>query len=108
MIDIALQTAPTPYRMFKRPPADATESIPANVRRSLVESLFADSRTMIMGALATSVSALLIMAITRSEAPAVVSVALFGVVAVRLYLIREYQSRSHTNDLADVRWLERA
>jgi diguanylate cyclase (GGDEF)-like protein len=94
--------------MFKRPPADATESIPANVRRSLVESLFADSRTMIMGALATSVSALLIMAITRSEAPAVVSVALFGVVAVRLYLIREYQSRSHTNDLADVRWLERA
>ena len=63
---------------------------------------------MIMGALATSVSALLIMAITRSEAPAVVSVALFGVVAVRLYLIREYQSRSHTNDLADVRWLERA
>jgi diguanylate cyclase (GGDEF)-like protein len=95
--------------MFNRPaPADAAESIPADVRRSLVESLFADSRTMIMGALATSVSALLIMALTRSIAPAVVSVALFGVVGVRLYLIREYRSRSHTNDLADVRWLERS
>jgi diguanylate cyclase (GGDEF)-like protein len=93
--------------MFKRPTADAAESIPANVRRSLVESLFADSGTMVMGAVATSVSALLIMALTRSAAPAVVSVALFGVVAIRLYLIREYQSRSHTNDLADVRWLER-
>jgi diguanylate cyclase (GGDEF)-like protein len=94
--------------MFKRPTPDAAESIPANVRRSLVESLFADSRTMVMGALATSVCALLIMALTRSAAPAVVSVALFGVVAVRLYLIRAYQSRSHTNDLADLRWLERS
>ena len=63
---------------------------------------------MVLGALATSVSALLIMALTRSAAPMAVSAVLFGVVAVRLYLIREYQSRSHTNDLADVRWLERS
>jgi hypothetical protein len=94
--------------MFKRPTVDAAESIPANVRRSLVESLFADSQTMVLGALATSVSALLIMALTRSAAPIAVSAVLFGVVAVRLYLIREYQSRSHTNDLADVQWLERS
>ncbi|MBV8797967.1 MAG: EAL domain-containing protein [Hyphomicrobiales bacterium] len=108
VVDITLRTASNPSSMFKRPTVDAAESIPANVRRSLVESLFADSQTMVLGALATSVSALLIMALTRSAAPIAVSAVLFGVVAVRLYLIREYQSRSHTNDLADVQWLERS
>jgi hypothetical protein len=69
VIDITLRTVPNSSSMFKRPTADAAESIPANVRRSLVESLFADSGTMVMGAVATSVSALLIMALTRSAAP---------------------------------------
>ena len=64
---------------------------------------------MIMGASLTSIVAVLITAMTRSLAPAAVTVLIFSVVAVRLHLIRAYRRpRERRSDVAAVQWLERA
>jgi diguanylate cyclase (GGDEF)-like protein len=94
--------------MIRRSPAAAnSEALPEDVRRGLVESVFADSRTMFLGAVMTSISGLLIAALTKTWSSAVVTAMIVAIVVARLRLIQEYQSRSHTNDIADIRWLER-
>ncbi len=93
--------------MIRRSPHPSSEALPIEVSHDLVESLFADSRSMMIGAAVTGLGALLITALTRSIAPAVVTVVIFAVVLHRIHLIRQYQSRSHNHDPAEVRWLER-
>ena len=86
--------------------AAASDSLPDEVRRGLVELLFADTRTMVLGAIITTISGFLVAYLTRTWAPAAVTAMMVGVVAVRLRLKREYGSRSHGDDRADLRWLE--
>jgi diguanylate cyclase (GGDEF)-like protein len=74
----------------------------------LVESLFADTRSMIIGAAVTGLGALIITAQTRSLAPAALTVVIFAVVANRIRLIRQHRSGSHANDPGEVRWLQRS
>ncbi len=93
--------------MTRRPPPVFSEALPAEVRRSLVESLFADSRSMIIGAAGTGAAGLIITAVTQTVAPAVLTIVIFAVVAYRIRLIGQHQSRAHANDYAEVRWLER-
>jgi diguanylate cyclase (GGDEF)-like protein len=96
-------------RMTQPSNVNASDAVLLETRRSLLESLFADSGTMVMGAMLTGIVGLLITAMTRSPAPAAVTVLIFCVVAVRLRLMRAYRrSRRSSGDFADVQWLERA
>jgi len=63
---------------------------------------------MVLGAAVTGLGALIITAQTRSFAPAALTLAIFAVVLSRFQLIRQYRSRAHTDDSAEVRWLERS
>ena len=63
---------------------------------------------MIIGAAVTGLGALIITVQTRSLAPAALTVIIFAIVANRIHLIRQYRSRVHTDDPAEVRWLERS
>jgi diguanylate cyclase (GGDEF)-like protein len=63
---------------------------------------------MMIGVTVTGLGALTIALQTRSLAPAALTLAILAVVANRIRLIRKYRSRSHTNDLDEVRWLERS
>lgn len=93
--------------MTRRPSPAVSDELPPGMDRGLVESLFADTRSMIMGAAVTGVGAILITALTRSLAPAAITVVVIAVVLNRMRLIRQYRSRAHTNDPAAARWLER-
>ncbi len=63
---------------------------------------------MIIGAAVTGLGALIITVQTRSLAPAALTLIIFAIVANRIHLIRQYRSRVHTDDPAEVRWLERS
>ena len=93
--------------MTRRSPATAPADLPYDVRRGLVESVFADSRTMILGAVMTSLIGVLVATIARAWASLVMTVILVAVVGVRLHLIQLHKSRPQTNDPRDLRWLER-
>ena len=93
--------------MIRRSPAIRPDVLPSDVRRVLVESAFADSKTMVLGAVMTCLSGLLIAILAKNWASAVATVAIVGVTGVRLNLIREYRSRVIANEVLDVRWLER-
>ena len=93
---------------MKNPPsAVAQTNIPRDIRRRLVESLFADSRSLVIGAAFTCFGALVITALTRNWGLAAVTMVILAVVGVRLRLIRDYQTRARRHDLAEVKWLER-
>jgi hypothetical protein len=93
--------------MTRRNPTTRPDALPGDVRRGLVESLFADSGSMILGAVVTSLNGFLIAILTKSLASTAATAAIVGVTIVRLNLIKEYRAREQTGNNADVRWLER-
>jgi diguanylate cyclase (GGDEF)-like protein len=83
------------------------ESLSDEVRRDLVESVFADSQTMVLGAIITIISGLIIAKLAHSW-PAVGASAMIAlVVLARIRLKWIYNSRARGSALTDVRWLER-
>ena len=84
------------------------ETLSNEVRRDLIESVFADSQTMVLGAIMTIVSGLIIAKATHSWSAAGVSAMIALVVVVRIRLKRIYFSRARGSAFTDVRWLERS
>src|ERR1700733_12996999 len=93
--------------MRKAIAVSGAESLSDEVRRDLVESVFADTQSMVLGAFMTIVNGLVIAAVARSW-PAVGASAMIALVVVaRIRLKWTYQSRTRGNAFTDVRWLER-
>jgi len=93
--------------MRKAIAVSGAESLSDEVRRDLVESVFADTQSMVLGAFMTIVNGLVIAAIAHSW-PAVGASAMIALVVVaRIRLKWMYQSRTRGNAFTDVRWLER-
>jgi len=84
-----------------------TEALSDEARRDLIESVFADTQTMVMGAFVTIVNCLIIAKLAHSWPAAAVSAMIALVVAARLRLKWIYYSRVRGSALTDVRWLER-
>ena len=83
------------------------ETLSNEVRRDLIELVFADSRTMVLGAIITIISGLIIAKLAHSW-PAVGASAMIAlVVLARIRLKWIYNSRARGSALTDVRWLER-
>ena len=83
------------------------ETLSNEVRRDLIELVFADSQTMVLGAIMTIFSGLIIATLAHSW-PAVGASAMIAlVVVVRIRLKWIYKSRTRGNAFTDVRWLER-
>src|SRR6516165_5672087 len=87
--------------------ANRLETLPHDVRRALVESAFADSKTMVLGAVMTCLSGFLISIVSNNLASAVATAAIVVVTAIRLTLIREFRLRAQTEESIDLRRLER-
>ena len=79
--------------------------MPDEVRRALVESFFANSRTMALGAIMTTLGGVLVAYLTRAWAPAVATLMIVAVFAGRLHLVRRYRTLPHVDDSANLRWL---
>ena len=93
--------------MRKAIAVSGAESLSDEVRRDLVESVFADTQSMVLGAFMTIVNGLVIAAVAHSW-PAVGASAMIALVVVaRIRLKWIYQSRTRGNAFTDVRWLER-
>ncbi len=93
--------------MPKAIPVPVAETLSDEVRRDLIESVFADTQTMVLGAFMTIVNGLVIAAVAHSW-PAVGASAMMALVVVaRIRLKWIYQSRTRGNAFTDVRWLER-
>ena len=88
--------------MIRRLPAPRSDALPSDVRRGLIESVFADFKSMVYGGVITGLTGLLITVLTRSWASAVATVAIVGVTAARLILTRKYHSRLQTDEPLDV------
>src|ERR1700686_500221 len=94
-------------RMIRRLPAPRSDALPSDVRRGLIESVFADFESLVYGGVITSLTGLLITFLTRNWACAIATAAIVGVTAARLKLTREYHSRLQTDEFLDVDTLER-
>jgi diguanylate cyclase (GGDEF)-like protein len=94
--------------MIRRLPAPRSDALPSDVRRGLIESVFADFKSLFYGGVITSLSGVIITFLTRNWASAIATAAIIGVTAGRLRLTREYHSRLQTGELVDVDTLERA
>jgi PAS domain-containing protein len=94
--------------MIRRLPAPHSDALPSDVRRGLIESVFADFQSLVYGGVITSLTGIIITVLTRNLALALATVAMVGVTAARLKLTREYHVRLQTNELVDVDTLERA
>jgi diguanylate cyclase (GGDEF)-like protein len=93
--------------MRKAIAVSGAESLSDEVRRDLVESVFADTQSMVLGAFMTIVNGLVIAVVAHSW-PAVGASAMIALVVVaRIRLKWIYQSRTRGNAFTDVRWLER-
>jgi hypothetical protein len=93
--------------MRKAIAVSGAESLSDEVRRDLVESVFADTQSMVLGAFMTIVNGLAIAVVAHSW-PAVGASAMIALVVVaRIRLKWIYQSRTRGNAFTDVRWLER-
>jgi diguanylate cyclase (GGDEF)-like protein len=93
--------------MRKAIAVSGAESLSDEVRRDLIESVFADTQSMVLGAFMTIVNGLVIAAVAHSW-PAVGASAMIALVVVaRVRLKWIYQSRTRGNAFTDVRWLER-
>src|ERR1700721_4370785 len=83
------------------------ESLSDEVRRDLVESVFADTQSMVLGAFMTIVNGLVIAVVAHSwpagAAPAMIAL----VVVARIRLKGIYNSRTRGSAFTDVRWLGR-
>src|ERR1700748_3139573 len=93
--------------MRKAAVVSGPETLSNEVRRDLIESVFADSQTMVLGAVMTIFSGLIIAKLTHSWSAVGASAMIALVVAVRIRFKRVYKSRAGGNACADVRWLER-
>ena len=93
--------------MRKAITVSGAESLSDEVRRDLIESVFADTQSMVLGAFMTIVNGLVIAEVAHSW-PAVGASAMIALVVVaRIRLKWIYQSRTRGNAYTDVRWLER-
>jgi len=93
--------------MRKAISVSGAESLSDEVRRDLVESVFADTQSMVLGAFMTIVNGLVIAVVAHSW-PAVGASAMIALVVVaRIRLKWIYQSRTRGSAFTDVRWLER-
>jgi diguanylate cyclase (GGDEF)-like protein len=93
--------------MSGRPAAVGTDELPGEMRFGLVESLFADSRSMVLGSIMTSLSGIIITILMHSWASGVASAAMIVVTAMRIHLVKERSKQSQINDGATVRQRER-
>ena len=93
--------------MRKAIAAPDTEILSDEVRRDLIESVFADTQTMVLGAFMTIVNGLVIAAVAHSWPAVGASMMIALVVVARIRLKWIYQSRTRGNAFTDVRWLER-
>ena len=93
--------------MRKAIAAPDAEILSDEVRRDLIESVFADTQTMVLGAFMTIVNGLVIAAVAHSWPAVGASVMIALVVVARIRLKWIYQSRTRGNAFTDVRWLER-
>ena len=94
--------------MIRRLPASRSDTLPSDVRRGLIESVFADFKSLVYGGVITSLTGMLITFLTRDWGSALATAAIIGVTAGRLKLAWEYHSRLQTGELVDVGTLERA
>ena len=93
--------------MRKAAVVSGPETLSNEVRRDLIESVFADSQTMVLGAIMTIVSGLIIAKLADSWLAVGASAMIALVVAVRIRLAWVYKARTRGNAFTDVRWLER-
>jgi diguanylate cyclase (GGDEF)-like protein len=94
--------------MIRPLPAPRSDALPSDVRRGLIESVFADFNSMVYGGVITGLTGVIITVLTWNWASAVATVAIVGVTAARLKLTRQYHSRLQTDELVDVDTLERS
>lgn len=80
---------------------------PDDVRYGLVESLFADTKSMMLGSLMTGLSGIVITVLTHSWAPGVATGAIAVVVALRLILVRDHDKSFKHLDAARLKRRER-
>jgi diguanylate cyclase (GGDEF)-like protein len=93
--------------MRKAIPIPGAETLSDEVRRDLIESVFADTQSMVLGALMTIVNGLVIAKLAHSWLAVGASAMIALVVVARIRLKWIYKSRTRGNALTDVRWLER-
>ncbi len=89
--------------MSKRPTAVREDKLPDDMRFGLVESLFADTRSMVLGSVMTSLSGIVITILMHSWESGVASAAIVGVAAVRLCIVRAHGKQSQINYGAEVK-----
>lgn len=85
-----------------------TDALPCEVRRRLIESAFAETRTTVSGALFTGLCGFLFAYLAHSPGPAAVGLLALCTIPVRLQLIRGYQSSPLTDDPKQLRSIERS
>jgi diguanylate cyclase (GGDEF)-like protein len=93
--------------MRKAIPVPGAETLSDEVRRDLIESVFADTQSMVLGAFMTIVNGLVIAKLAHSWLAVGASVMIALVVVARIHLKWIYNSRARGSALTDVRWLER-
>src|ERR1700733_11143754 len=93
--------------MGKAIAVSGAESLSDEVRRDLIESVFADTQSMVLGAFMTIVNGLVIAKLAHSWLAVAASVMIALVVVARIHLKWIYNSRARGSALTDVRWLER-
>ena len=84
--------------MSRRPTAIRADELPDDMRFGLVESLFADTRSMVLGAVMTSLSGIVITILMHSWTSGIASVAMIVVTAMRLRLAKEHNKQLQIND----------
>jgi diguanylate cyclase (GGDEF)-like protein len=84
-----------------------TNEIPDEMRRGLVNSLFADSQSMISGSVLTVLSGIVIAVLMRSWAAFGASIAAILVTLVRVGLVKTHQKRAQSQGDAEVLRQER-
>ena len=98
---------PREQSMSKRMTPTREDRLPDDVRFGLVESLFADTRSMMMGAFITTLSGVVITALIQSWVTGAATAAVVLVTAMRIALVREHGKQSIVIDREKIRQRER-
>jgi diguanylate cyclase (GGDEF)-like protein len=93
--------------MRKAVAVPGAETLSDEVRRDLIESVFADTQSMVLGAFMTIVNGLVIAKLTHSWLAVGASAMIALVVVARIRLKWIYNSRARGSAHTDVDWLER-
>ena len=88
--------------MSKRIQGARQDELPDDVRFGLVEALFADTKSMIVGAIITGMCGIVITAAMQSWAIGAASAAMFVVTAVRIFLVRQRNKKSQLTVGAEI------